>query len=374
MLLPSLFFISFAFVHPFVKHIPVSQSKQVKFEGILLLLMLVSFFCFRDLPVLNDTAHYYNHFSNLVSLRSFNSTPFYEINPLERFEPGYQIYENFIGHYISQYPYAIIFISTLIIALIHVYFFCKETDNPSLAILIMLCAGSMLRTFSGIRQGIAGSLALLAFLCLKDRKLILSVALSLLAFTFHSSAIMVFFIYVFDKVRVTRGRVVLAILLMGVMSYSINYLFAFFGQTDSFYYESGLSRTTFMLAAFISTITAVIFILISYYLYKRNTIKFGSNIYWWSSISAVVFLVLSLSFGIIGRYANYFYPFIVVLLVNNLSLYKESVAKALKLAIIIFCIVRIIAVMSLKNEWNHLVPYSFYDFPDNPPREVYYGY
>jgi hypothetical protein len=240
--------------------------------------------------------------------------------------------------------------------------------------MIMLCAGTMLKTFSGLRQGIACSITLLAFLCLKDKRFILSVALSFLALSFHSSAIMFFFVYLFDRIKVTRGRVVLAILLMGALSYSINSLFVLFGKTDSGYYESGLSRTTFMLAAFINAITAIMFIYIAYRLYKQNTHKFGGNIYWWSSISAVVFIVLSLSFGIIGRYANYFYPCIVVLLVNNLSLSKKSVSQVLKIAIIIFCLVRITGVMGLKNEWDHIVPYSFYDFPSNPPRNVYFGY
>lgn len=374
MLLPLLFFASFAFVHPIVYSLDLKRSTQKKCEWILLFLMLVSFFCFRGLPVLNDTAHYYNHFNEIVSSYSFDSTPFYEFNPFDRFEPGYQIYENFIGHFISKYPYTIILVSAFLIALINVYFFCKETDNPSLAIMIMLCAGTMLKSFSGLRQGLACGLTMLAFLCLKDKKLILSVGLSLLAFTFHGSAIMFFFIYLFDKMRVTRGRIVWAILLMGALSYGINHLFAFFGQTDSIYYEVGLSRSTFMLAAFINVVTAIMFIYIGYCLYRRNTNPFGGNVYWWSAVSSVVFLVLSLSFGIVGRYANYFYPFIVVLLVNNLSLCKKSVSHALKLAIIIFCIVRITGVMNLKNEWDHFVPYSFYDFPQNPPNEVYYGY
>jgi hypothetical protein len=63
-----------------------------------------------------------------------------------------------------------------------------------------------------------------------------------------------------------------------------------------------------------------------------------------------------------------------VLLVNNLSLSKKSVSQVIKIAIIIFCLVRITGVLTLKEEWLHIVPYSFYDFPSNPPREVYFGY
>ena len=95
------------------------------FQALSCCLILGVFFCCRDLPVLNDTAHYYEHLYHLISKASFDGRSIFEVNPRERFEYGFCVWENFIAKYIWKDAYSIVFITALINTLFYVWYIKK---------------------------------------------------------------------------------------------------------------------------------------------------------------------------------------------------------------------------------------------------------
>lgn len=61
MILVLLYFTSFLFVAYLSKSIN-NEHDRIRFEQIMCFVLLFVFFGLRNLPVLNDTAHYYGHF------------------------------------------------------------------------------------------------------------------------------------------------------------------------------------------------------------------------------------------------------------------------------------------------------------------------
>ena len=74
------------------------------------------------------------------------------------------------------------------------------------------------------------------------------------------------------------------------------------------------------------------------------------------------------------RFGMFFSQYAVVLFIN--SLYQEEAAKRLKIlkyAVVAILVLRILIVLIYRDEWFHLVPYSFFDF-SLEHQETLFGY
>lgn len=71
-----LFCLSFLLVEYISWHFK-GEKVQKNTQIVMCFLLLFIFFGFRDLPILNDTAHYYRHVRHLFSNTPFDNTPWY---------------------------------------------------------------------------------------------------------------------------------------------------------------------------------------------------------------------------------------------------------------------------------------------------------
>ena len=133
-------------------------------------LLLFIFFGFRDLPILNDTAHYYRHVRHLFSNTPFDNTPWYTFDSSSNFEEGFQIFLRIIGLVISKEPYSLIIITSFITTASLLWFLNKSTSHVAFAVFVLMTSTLLLGCYSAIRQSLAVSVSYIFYWCYGDSK------------------------------------------------------------------------------------------------------------------------------------------------------------------------------------------------------------
>ena len=123
----------------------------------------------------------------------------FEIDRFDRFEYGYQIFENILAS-IFKNPYSIIITSALIITLMNIYFIKKYTSQIAITVFVFLTQMILLFQYSAIRQALAICCFYVAFKYLLEGRLLRYFLLILLATSFHTSAIVLCFVPLLKKV------------------------------------------------------------------------------------------------------------------------------------------------------------------------------
>lgn len=151
------------------------------FSGLFLLLTL------RDISVGKDLLEYKVIFE-ICSRSSF--VDLFDLN----WEIGYTIYNKLISLVFNNYRFFLIVTAFVTIFPIYI-FYAKEKRYSYLLIVLFLNMPCFLMLFSGLRQAIATSIGLLAYMFIEKNKHIRGVLLILLAVTFHVSAVVLLLIY-----------------------------------------------------------------------------------------------------------------------------------------------------------------------------------
>ncbi|MBR5309852.1 MAG: EpsG family protein [Oscillospiraceae bacterium] len=82
--------------------------------------------------------------------------------------------------------------------------YIKYSEDTSLSIAIFISTSTFLMLFSGLKQAIAISLGFFAFEMARKRRLIIFIAVVLIAMSFHPSAFMLFFMYPLYFAKLTK--------------------------------------------------------------------------------------------------------------------------------------------------------------------------
>lgn len=151
------------------------------FFGLFILLAL------RDITVGRDIDTYKVIFYNCVN------TSFENLSNMQ-WEVGYSVYNKIVSFIVTDYRFFLII--TAIITLIPIYkLYSQEKQYSFLTIVLFLNMPCFLMIFSGLRQAIATSIGILAYMAIEKKKYIFSVLLILFAMTFHISAGCLFLFY-----------------------------------------------------------------------------------------------------------------------------------------------------------------------------------
>lgn len=361
MLLILLYFLSFFFVHNLYDDKDArlyGTNKNNVQEIVICFLLLFGFFGFRNLNILNDTNHYYQHYYLNVLTEPHSSI--FDINILDRFEPGYLVYENIVATFFKE-PYSIICISALIVTLLNLYNISRVTKNVSLVIYCLL--GTILLTeYSGIRQGLASCISTTALIFFLQGKKKFYYPLIVLATTIHTSAIILMLFPFIKYIKINKRNIVIALLLAIVVFNTLDSLIGQIGFQDSVYSERSNTRETLPLASFMNFFVASLFLYSSYQLSRRNKIRLN-NVWWWISIINVIVLGLDMRLQIMARFSTFFYTLSICLWVNLLQEEKNPFYR--RGCMVILCMtlfVKMFVSLTLRPEWYHLYPYSFYEF------------
>ena len=363
MLFITIYLYLFLLINTIFNRLEISLQKRRNIESFLCFTLLLIFFGFRGLPVLNDTAHYYEHFRDLIFENGFLQKGIIYIDEKERFEPGYQLFERILGHLTNE-PYMVILISSLIFTISFIYCIRKFTYRISLSIFIMLLSiTALISMYSSIRQTFAVCIFFYAYENLINSQYIKYYIIILIACFFHSSAAILFILPLLNHINLNRKNIAIVIILAVISAIFMNTIINIAGISDSIYYDQQLKRERMPLSAILNFITVVLIIIFCYYLKRKYHITEEHKMLWWLSILNICFSMLSIVFIILYRYAQYFYPLQIMLLIILLLKIPQQKSRTFYIsAIITLFFIRFITILTLKNEWFHLYPYSFFEF------------
>lgn len=344
--------------------------KYRKMHFLICFLLLFIFFGFRDLPILNDTAHYYREYQERVQEKPLSV---FDINILHRYGVGYQAFVNFLIVYISKNPYTIIIVSSLFVSLFMTYGLKKYIWNIGLFCFFLLSSGNLLFFYSAIRQSLASIIFFFAYEKLCKGKYLLYIILFVIAFSFHNSAIILFLPLIFRLIKFNKRNLVVFVTLFLFAIYLMDMFIGLFGFGDTAYLDDDRQRETFPIAILVYVLIDLFYILCFYYIGKKYGIARPNDMTLWMSTTMVLLTVSAIPLGIAGRFSMYFCVFFFIMMMYYLDRIPRS--KKNNYLFLFFCISmsRIIVELIVKPEWNHLYPFSFFDFFATS-YETEYGY
>jgi hypothetical protein len=214
----------------------------------------------RDISVGVDTANYVNFFYN-ISRFSWQEL-FAFGNDYLQYEIGFIVFAKMITYFGNE-RLLIIIVSALIVFPV-MYFYVHEAKDSLICIAFFLISLLFEMFFSGMRQSIAISFGTMAFYFVKKKKIIPFVLVVLLAYTFHTSALLLLLLYPVYYAHITKKWMVFIIPLFLLAYIEINlltgYIFLLAGNhyIDGYYYLNEQSGQWSLV---------ILFILLSLYSY-----------------------------------------------------------------------------------------------------------
>ena len=186
----------------------------ILFTGLFLILSLRH-------PIMGDDLQYGNsegylgRFQFIVSA-NWNTLFQKGVYGLGNYEIGYIIFNKLIGYISNSYQWLLICVSFL--ALFPVFLlFRKESDSFEFSIIIYMGLVCFLACFSALRQVCAIGICMIAFYFVKKKKIVPFILFVLLAFSFHSTAILFLLVYPFYWIKINKtGRLATLIILGGI--------------------------------------------------------------------------------------------------------------------------------------------------------------
>lgn len=357
MILVVVYYIVFFFLFRFYRRSDWDNTK--KSQVLIAFLLLFLFFGLRDLTVLNDTPHYYSPLRDKMTYA--RNLGWFEVNAFARFEPGYQIFENFHAKLFSN-PYSIIMSSALIVSISNILLFRHLNGSYLFLCLFLMLNFQMENQYSAIRQGIATAILYYGIVKLMDGSWIKFVFSVIFATTFHVTAIISIVLLLFKYVRftITRKKMVLIIIFFFFfVEFLLSYFVGWF-STDDVYMNINENRESFPLGSLIFALLNT-YLLYSSYILSKHVNNKADYMFWILGIFCVFISFADISFPIVGRTAMYFFPFLVSLYAKSLQDTQPKYRnKNLQLTFILF-FGWFVAYNFLKPEWYHLYPYSFMD-------------
>ena len=320
---------------------------------------LAMLMAFKSTSVGNDTQNYVYFFERLNSLSDW-------VDSTSRFEVGYQLYCKFISSYIGDYQY--MFATTGLICM-----FCigrgamKISPQPTFSMLLFVGLRLYYFFLSGLRQSIAISLVVLAFLALSKRKNIQFILLTLLASTFHTSAIIFFIALPLSRLKFTKKRALTIVLVTAVAYVAfvpiLNAVLSLLPEYYSHYTET-VAFSANNLGNYVDLAIKLLFIVMAVKMgYTRGNADDKESMddtFMYFMIVAACLAFLATRASILDRMESYFWIFSIYSIPRIIQYKTGKMDIRLIGFVSIFCIVYNLGLLYFRPEWNAIIPYSFF--------------
>lgn len=313
-----------------------------------------------------DTPSYvsvYNNIENIIIPHKFVNW-FFPKNT--RFENGYLIF-NKVLHLINSDPRFLLIIYTLICVICLLFMIDKLSINPIIGI-IAYEAILMPFMMNGIRQAIAISLCMVAFVFAVEKKLGYFLLFNYLAISMHATAFMFLIVYLLNYIgNDMKSKVIIS----GI-------IIAIFVSFDDIYYHLSLSNdemqsflpngqsssgaTNIILTVFVSMLVLIV----SNYLGKKyrnlvfNKIQIKSYIFSkYLVLFIALFMIIALRSSQLSRIALYFEIGLIILLSSIYSILRHNKSIIMSSLLIVALFSYFIVIQLVRPEWSAIVPYVF---------------
>lgn len=182
---------------------------------------LFSMVALRHETIGNDTLVYKSIFQFIA-----NSDWIVGLKRSEEF--GYSFFNKLISLFTDDFRWVLI-----ISAFLSIYFiakaYIKYSNDAMLTIALFITMSNFVMLFSGIRQAIAISLGMLAFEFTRNKKFIAFIIVVLVAWSFHTSAFMLIFMYPLYHVKFKSKHLIFVLPLLAIVWFFNQPIFRFLG-------------------------------------------------------------------------------------------------------------------------------------------------
>lgn len=291
----------------------VDYQKKNKFALAFFFVLLTILVAFRHVSIGNDTRNYTLFFYNYLRLDWTQlSAEFTEI--------GYAYFCKFIALFTDEAQVFFLIVAVLVTLMIYPTYKRLCLDS-SLTIVLFCTMSTFVMMFSGIRQMIAIGLGFVAYEFTRNKKLLLFVITVLVAISFHTSAVMLLFMYPVFNAKITKKWLyfvipsLVVILIFNVQIFT--YLSLFINRYTRF--DTQISATT----AYTMIFLFGIFVAFSFIIPDENRID-------QETIGLRNFLLLSLviqffaPLHLLAMRLNYYYIIFIPLLLPKIIAYRSK--------------------------------------------------
>ena len=213
--------------------IQARKQQSIKLFFILLFILLA----LRGINVGKDSSNYFYLFNNYAHQ---NWSAVFSINT----EPAFVVLNKLVAVFSNNFQWLLVVTAAITIIPI-CYQYAKNAEDPVLTIALFITMSTFVMLFSGIRQGIAIALGMIAFEFTQRKKLFGFILIVVLAMLFHASAFMLAFMYPLYHVRITK-KWLLAVIPAMIIIFAFNRsIFGLLGQLLKGFtrYEATISAT-----------------------------------------------------------------------------------------------------------------------------------
>lgn len=339
-----------------IKHLSTQNKKKI-----LAIIFFVQLFLpagLRNITVYNDSSAYAEHFQSIAPNNIF------DVNLLERFEVGYQILENIIYIVISKDPVALFFITSLLIQSSFIILFYRYSDNFWFAVFLFIGLTHYFFLVSGIRQGLAIAMFNFAIPYLFKQKWKWFYLIVFVSAQFHSSAYILFLIPFLSLIRLSKKTLIYTIFFtlfaFLLLDKILGIFYSFFPNYGSDYLgQDGISESKIGISLVLLTYLIGLIVVVKNFNFEVFISR--DKIMLLFFLVNILFLVLSIKFGILVRYTHYFIPLSIILLTNSCYGIKNIMDRFMMYFFwVIFLSLQVYVIIVYRPEWFTIIPYKFY--------------
>lgn len=204
-----------------------------------------------------DLSNYELYFKRNVGLSYSDLTRF-------KTEYGYSALNKFVMDIHNDFQFYLVVVAFITVLPLGLLYY-KESENALLSIGIFINLSVFNMYFSGLRQAIAIAISVLAFYCVKNKKLIWFLLCVFLAYNFHHSAIVLLLLYPIFHIKFTKKSLIAIIPVISVIfifkERVFNFLLTYFADDYSSKYGDQESNGAYMVL-----LLFIIFLLYSFFM------------------------------------------------------------------------------------------------------------
>lgn len=324
----------------------ISVYEFIFFSCLFVLWLLTAF---RASDIGNDTTVYLDYYKSIAD---------YGVNSTFAIELGYQYFCLILSR-ISINPYFLLIVCATVCYLICGWHIYKHSGNILFSLVLLFCI--FFSPFTNIlRQAISMVIVLIAYEMMKSRRMVLSIALILLAASFHTSAL-ICFLWFFHKIIPKKPSVVVAIALcIAILSVSgvLNNLLATIIVEYKNYFASQWAGTGWLAVTYYA-LRAFVFYIFTYAANKEFIAEREGSLAVSNTVLSMLITCLGFSVNLFARASDYFVMISVVDLSNAFNSGKIKNRSFWMLAMGGVLLAYFIVSLVFRPEWNNLYPYRF---------------
>lgn len=315
--------------------------------------------CLRNVTVGADTISYQKIFYAASKMKlPTNIVGWFVPIHDQRFEAGFILYNKLVHSFTHNFQWVII-ISSIIVALGLGYFLTNIDINYPIALGMFIGLNFYASTLNTMRQGIAWSLCLVAFIMLQKERNKAFFLFVLLAAEFHMTAWTFLIIYILRMIRLTWKLVLGFVTGSGVALASFEIVYSYLARYSAELSSFSIGTKTSGINLLLNISICVVLLLWSYRveLYKQE----NTQVLLWMLLIVILINAVAFKFTQLSRIALYFSVAEIIVFPQLVEKIRaEKIRKYIKFASMVMLVAFFIVVQLIRPEWYGIIPYAFF--------------